>query len=109
CELNGSRYVQNKCSECGDGRKIFALNNMPKLHELTGQITAKELRKVYDKKSLYRGNIIYKLTVLLDNKKGGDFIFVYPNLVGAEILRTIEQSHYIDKRYLFWCEKKPKR
>jgi len=76
-----------------------------KLHELTGQITNKESSKVYNKNSPYHGNIYYKLT--LNHQE--EFIFVYPNLVDPFILKIIEQSQYLDKRYLFFCEKKPKR
>ena len=80
---------------------------MTKLHELTGQITNKELSKVYNKKSPYYGNSLHKLTIT--NQKKEDFIFVYPNIVSPSILQTIEQSQYLDKKYLFFCEKKPKR
>jgi len=80
---------------------------MTKLHELTGQITNKEVNKVYNKQSPYYGNSIHKLTITNQNKENR--IFVYPNLVSKQILHTIEQSHYIDKKYLFFCEKKPKR
>ena len=80
---------------------------MNKLHELTGQITGKELRKVYDKKSPWHGNTCYKLQAILENKKQAP-LFVYPNLVNSEIFQNIQQSHYIDKRYLFFCSKKAK-
>ncbi|CFW93082.1 protein of unknown function [endosymbiont DhMRE of Dentiscutata heterogama] len=82
---------------------------MTKLYELVGQILGKEPRKVYDKKSPFCGNLTYKITVLLDNEKKENFVFVYPNLVRSEIIGSIERSRYIDKRYLFFCEKKPKR
>ncbi len=81
---------------------------MTKLHELTGQITNKELRKVYDKKSPYRGNTCYKVQALIENKRKEESLFVYPNLVSPSIFQTIEQSQYIDKRYLFFCRKKAK-
>jgi len=81
---------------------------MPKLHELTGRIISKELRKVYDKKSPYHGNTCYKLQALIENKKKEESLFVYPNLVSKEIFQTIEQSQYLDKRYLFFCSKKAK-
>lgn len=81
---------------------------MNKLHELTGQIIHKELRKVYDKKSPYHGNTCYKLQALIENKKKEESLFVYPNLVSKEIFQTIEQSQYLDKRYLFFCSKKAK-
>ena len=78
---------------------------MTKLHELTGKITAKELRKVYDKKSPYHGNQHYKLQALIENNKA-ESLFAYPNLVSPEIFQIIQQSQYIDKRYLFFCHKK---
>ena len=81
---------------------------MNKLHELTGQITNKELRKVYDKNSPYHGNTCYKLQALIENNKKEESLFVYPNLVNEQIFQTVEQNHYIDKRYLFFCEKKAK-
>jgi hypothetical protein len=81
---------------------------MTKLHELTGQITNKEPRKVYNKNSPYHGNTTYKLQVLIENKKKEESLFVYPNLVSSETFQSIEQSHYIDKRYLFFCRKKAK-
>jgi hypothetical protein len=80
---------------------------MPKLHELIGQIINKEFRKVYNKDSPYYGNIIHKLTIT--NQKKENFVFVYPNIVSPQILQAIEQSQYLDKRYFFFCEKKPKR
>ena len=81
---------------------------MNKLHELIGQIINKELRKVYNKASPYHGNNCYKLTIINDHQQK-DLVFVYPNLVRAEIFRTIERSRYIDKRYHFFCERKAKR
>jgi hypothetical protein len=44
---------------------------MTKLHDLAGQIIHKELRKVYNKKSLYYGNAHYKLTVINDKNQEG--------------------------------------
>lgn len=81
---------------------------MNKLHDLTGKVINKELRKVYNKKSPYHGNKCYKLVVINDKNKE-DLVFVYPNLVSSEFFQIIKNSRYIDKRYLFFCEKKPKR
>lgn len=78
---------------------------MPKLHELTGHITKKEPRKVYTKSSPYYGNLFYKLTI--DQQELP--VFIYPNLTPPQIFQAIEQSQFIDKRYLLFCEKKPKR
>lgn len=81
---------------------------MTKLHELTGKVIAKETRKVYDKKSPYHGNTHYKCQALIESKKKEEALFVYPNLVSKEIFQMVEQSYYIDKRYLFFCHKKAK-
>jgi len=81
---------------------------MPKTHELTGQIISKEPRKVYNKKSPYCGNLVYKLRIISENSQLTENCFVYPNLVDRTIFKTIEQSRYIDQRYLFVCEKKAK-
>jgi len=81
---------------------------MPKLHDLAGQIIHKELRKVYIKESPYYGNAFYKLIIRQD-KNQEDSVFVYSNLVAKSVFQTIAQSHYIDKKYLFFCAKKPKR
>jgi len=83
-------------------------NKTIKLHELTGIIINKEPRKVYNKDSPYHGNNFYKLTIT-NHKNKEEFIFVYPNLVSPQIFQTIQQSQYIDKKYLFFCVKKPKR
>src|SRR6185437_10054957 len=76
--------------------RIFLLK-MPKTHELTGQIISKEPRKVYDKKSPYCGNLVYKLRIISENSQLTENCFVYPNLVDRTILKTIEQSRYIDQ------------
>jgi len=80
-----------------------------KLHELIGQVVNKEPRKVYNKDSKYSGNSYYRLGIVSENKTKEEPLFVYPNLVSPEFFQIIEQSQYIDKRYLFFCEKKPKR
>ena len=77
-------------------------------HHLTGLILRKEAYKVYNKKSIFCGNSYWKLLILLDNK-AEQTIFVYPNLVALTIQQAIENSHYIDKRYLFFCQKKSRR
>jgi hypothetical protein len=56
-----------------------------KLLERTGQITHKELKKVYDKRSVYFGNEHYKLTVSLESLTQPTHLFVYPNVVNQEI------------------------
>jgi hypothetical protein len=77
-----------------------------KLLERTGQITHKELKKVYDKRSVYYGNDHYRLTVNLEQLTRPTHLFVYQNVVSPRIWQTIHQSQYVDKRYLFFCEKR---
>ncbi|WNE40578.1 MAG: hypothetical protein mread185_000035 [Mycoplasmataceae bacterium] len=74
--------------------------------ERTGQILSKEKRKVYDKKSEFYGNDYFKLEIALENKDREKILFVYANRVSKKIFETIEQSNYIDKRYLFFCEQR---
>lgn len=74
--------------------------------EQVGKILSKEKRKVYDKKSEFYGNTCYRLKITNEEKKEENILFVYSNLVSAEIFRTIEQSNYVDKRYLFFCEER---
>lgn len=78
-------------------------------HELTGLIIAKEPRKVYDKSSKYRGNSFYRIIVLSEPKQQEEYLFVYPNVVNTNIFQVIEQSQYVDHRYLFFCQKSSKR
>ena len=79
-----------------------------KIHNLTGIITNQEPYKVYHKDSPYHGNQCYKLQAVIEGELKREKLFVYPNLVSKEILHTIEQVQYIDKRYLLFCEKKAK-
>ena len=79
---------------------------MPKLQEFTGWIVDKEKKKVYDKTGEWYGNPYFKLTVIKEKDRQKLILFVYSNLVSPKIFQTIEQSQYVDKRYLFFCEKK---
>ena len=81
------------------------LNNMTKNQEFTGWIVSKERKKVYDKGEYY-GNPYFKLTAIKEESNKKLTLFVYSNLVSKKIFQTIEQSQYIDKRYLFFCEKR---
>lgn len=78
---------------------------MPKTQEFTGWIVSKEQKKVYDKGEWY-GNPYFKLTIIKEENQAKLTLYVYSNLVKEEIFQTIEQSQYIDKRYLFFCEKR---
>ena len=55
---------------------------------------------------LYRGKrakkVSYYLQVEIENKKVNR-ISVFPDKVNDKILQTIENSKFIDKRYLFHC------
>ena len=88
--------------------KAFDTTKKAKLHELTAKIILKEPCKVYNQGSPFYGNTICKLTIL-DNENHRNFVFAYLNLVDYDTLEKIKQSHYIDKRYLLYCKKKPKR
>lgn len=77
--------------------------------QLTGLIIAKEPRKVYNKKSQYYRNQFYKITVLTEPKQVETPLFVYPNVVSQQIFQVIDQSHYIDRKYFFTCQKKSQR
>ena len=78
---------------------------MPKNQEFIGWIVSKEQKKVYDKGEWY-GNSFFKLTAIKEKDQQKLTLFVYSNLVSEEIFQTIQQSQYIDKRYLFFCEKR---
>lgn len=83
---------------------------MNKIQELTGIIISKEPRKVYKRNEFY-GQQNWRLKVWVEKgQKYSDYqnYFVYTNLVNSQILNTIQQSQYIDKRYLLIGAKKPK-
>ena len=76
-----------------------------KIHDLIGTIQAKNKRKVYDKKSPYLGSYFYQLEVQLENRLA-DKIYVFKEYLQKEqIWKDIEESNYIDHRYLFQCSK----
>ena len=77
--------------------------------QFTGKVISKELKKVYNKNSPFLGNLFYKLNLVIEPDNNPNYLFAYPNLVNQEIFSTIENSQYIDKRYLFFYQRKPKR
>ena len=83
-------------------------NNRDFSCELTGLILSKKKKKVYDKANPFYGNTYYCLKIRPDQGEKGAFLFVYSNLVSLQIFNDIEQSHFVDKRYLFFCEKRPR-
>ena len=78
---------------------------MPKHQEFTGWIVSKEQKKVYDKGEWYF-NPYFKLTIIKEKDQQKITLFVYSNLVSPNIFQTIQQGQYVDKRYLFFTEKK---
>ena len=79
-----------------------------KIHDLIGTIHQKTKRKVYDKKSPYLGSYFYQLEVALENHLA-DKIYVFKEYLQKEqIWKDIEESNYIDHRYLFQCSKSRK-
>jgi hypothetical protein len=76
--------------------------------DLIGKILNKEKKKVYDKISPFYGNDYYHLKISEEEHGKEYFLFVYPNLVSKQIFKTVEDRTYIDKRYLFFCERKPR-
>jgi hypothetical protein len=80
---------------------------MNNLSELIAQIIAKEPKKVYDKANPFYGQAYFKLKVLTVDQEKATF-FVYPNLVNPTLFQTIANSQYVDKRYLFYAEKRKK-
>src|SRR4051812_45206084 len=83
-------------------------NSSPPRKELVGKIIDKKPKKVYDKTSPFLGNTYFKLKTLSENEEKKN-LFVYANVVSEEIFNHLEESDCIDKRYLFFCEKKGKR
>jgi hypothetical protein len=83
-------------------------NSSPPLKELVGKIIDKKPKKVYDKTSPFLGNTYFKLKTLSETGENKN-LFAYANVVSEEIFNHLEKSDCIDKRYLFFCEKKGKR
>ena len=83
------------------------LTSTPFLAELIGKIIFKEPKKVYDKKSAYYKKPYFKLRVLTSEAEKHNF-FVYPNLVNQTVWKDIENSQYVDKRYLLYAEERRK-
>lgn len=73
-----------------------------KLHELIGRILDKERDKSYSGK--FAGTYFYRLNVAIENKEGINTIFAFKDTIAKESLwKDLEESNYIDKRYLFYC------
>src|SRR5437870_5112405 len=73
----------------------FLSNSSSFLEKLSGRITKKEKKKVYNKESKFNGNIYFKLQIIneeFQEKK----IFVYPNIVRKQIFSEITNNIHID-------------
>ena len=78
--------------------------NDKKIYELIGRIKDKEREKVYTGK--FAGTYFYRLNVIIENKEV-NVLFAFKDKIEVEsIWKDIEEANYIDKRYLFYCEKR---
>ena len=69
------------------------------IYQLTGRITDKRLKKKKD------GSPFYQLGVIITNKEQIKKINVFQDgLEKEEIWTEIEETNYLDKRYLFYCK-----
>lgn len=71
-----------------------------KIHEFLGQVTGKFQDTLYDTKEN-----IYRLRVKLENNNSVDEFQVRKSLVENSVWEKVVNSDYIDKRYLFFCDK----
>ena len=77
---------------------------MSKQYDLIGKINNKKLDKVRNKNSQHLGKQYWRLRVNIENEPGVEEILVFANwLENQTIWQDIEQSKYLDKRYLFTC------
>jgi hypothetical protein len=77
-------------------KENFFSNSSPPCQKFTGRIIQKEKKKVYNKKSNFKGNKYFKLQIV-DQENNPRFIFVYPNLVGKETFKEVARSVHINK------------
>lgn len=89
-------------------KEIFFSNSSPPLQKLSGRITRKEKKKVYNKESDFNGNIYFKLQIVDEELKEKE-IFVYPNIAKKKIFSDITNNIHIDNWYFFFCQKKGNR
>jgi len=70
------------------------------LYEKIGRINSKKKRT----SKAYPDSYYYQLNVNIENDTRVEKIFVFPNTLASEaVWKAIENSEYIDKRYLFFC------
>ena len=78
-----------------------------KLHQLPGTIKYCFPGKVTAKQ--WKNQPFYCLEIAvasLFNKNQKETIYAFPNLVSQEIWTTLEQQTYLNKKFLFYCEKR---
>ena len=76
--------------------------NSPQVYELIGEIRGKTQDKVYRGKQA--GGVYYRLECQIENKDGIKEIFAFRETIkDGAIWQSIQQSQYVDKRYLFFC------
>lgn len=68
------------------------------IYELFGQVNSKQLKK---KKN---GQPFYQLTVVLVKEKTKKINAFTDSLKRKDIWKEIEQSNYVGKKYLFYCQ-----
>ena len=79
-----------------------------KLHELKGIIQGCWPGQVTGK-SQWKGRSFYFLEITTQNLFTGQskqVLYAFPNLVSKEIWNILEQQTYLNKNYLFFCEKR---
>lgn len=67
--------------------------------QFTGKIIQRQRRKVRDKNSSYFGQTNYRL--LINSLGGEQQLFVYKNVVNADIFNAITQELHLDRKYQF--------
>ena len=76
-----------------------------KVYEFVGKVSNKFQSKVYNKKSLWYGNIYYRLWLELEKNEFKE-ILAFKESLKKEIWIDIQKSYYSDKKYIFYAEPK---
>lgn len=72
------------------------------IYRLIGKIYSKGKRKGKDQ---YQGTYYYQLNVVIENNPKIEKIFAFPAaLENKAVWKSIENNHYLDKKYLFFCK-----
>lgn len=82
--------------------------NSKNLAEFIGRIKNCKLTKVRDKKSSFLGNHYLRLQVSLEDESEIKEILVLEKyLENKGITLELERKNYLNKQYLFYCQRKP--